>query len=170
PQFDFGMTFRSVQDDPTFGDPNDAPADAATLFTGIDFASFATASGDQGNDTFTDQTRVPSTVAAGNGADTFVDQTGHGSLSGPNSSTTWNITGINSGSYAGSGAGGSFTGFENLSGGSAPDAFQFGGQGSVTHTPGGSGAGNTLDYSNYPGPVNFASRTRIVPRGLGTGF
>jgi hypothetical protein len=170
PQFDFTLTFRSVQDDPKFGDPSDTSADAADLFTVIDFASFATASGDQGNDTFTNQTSVPSAVAAGNGADTLVDQTGHGSLSGPASATTWNITAVNAGSYAGAGASGSFTGFENLSGGSAPDTFQFSGQGSVTFINAGSGAGNTLDYSNYPGAVNYALRTRIIPGGPGTGF
>jgi hypothetical protein len=167
PQFDFVMTFRSVQDDPKFGDSSDAPADAADLFTGIDFASFSTFSGDQGNDSFTNQTRVHSTVTAGNGADSFVDQSGHGSLSGPASSTTWQITGVNSGSYAGAGASGSFTGFENLSGGSAADTFQFSGQGTVTSIAGGGGAGNTLDYSNYPGPVNYSLRTRIIPTGTG---
>src|SRR5207253_198458 len=64
----------------------------------------------------------------------------------------------------------SFTGFENLNGGSASDTFQFTGQGTVTNIHGGSGAGNTLDYSNFPGPVDFSSRRRIVPGPTGPIF
>jgi hypothetical protein len=80
-------------------------------------------------------------------------------LVGPNLSSTWMITGANSGSVGAF----SFSSVENLTGGSAADMFKFTSTGSLTGTvDGGSGGTDTLDYSADGGAaatVNLATHT-----------
>lgn len=67
-------------------------------------------------------------------------------LVGANTSNTWSITGLNSGNLNGTFA---FTGFVNLTGGTAPDTFRFSNAAGVTGQIDGQASTNTLDYSAY---------------------
>jgi hypothetical protein len=65
-------------------------------------------------------------------------------LVGPDSSSTWNITGSNAGTVNGTCT---FSGVANLTGGSGDDSFVFGPGGGVTGMIDGGAGSNTLDYS-----------------------
>jgi hypothetical protein len=102
-----------------------------------------------GNDTVNVQTTSGNLVVNGQG--------GTNTLVGPNASEAWNLTGTNSGTVAGV----SFSGFENLTGGTGNDLFVFSnGQGVTGTITGGSGT-NELDYAAYTTAVtvNLASHT-----------
>ncbi|MDB5357607.1 MAG: hypothetical protein JWN24_4060 [Phycisphaerales bacterium] len=75
----------------------------------------------------------------------FVGSAGSDSLIGPDATTTWAITGANSGSVAGN----TFSSFENLIGGSGDDTFALYDGGSLSGKVDGMGGNNTLDYSYY---------------------
>jgi fibronectin-binding autotransporter adhesin len=75
------------------------------------------------------------TIIAGSGADTF------------------NLTGMNSGSLTGVTT---YTGIQNLTGGSSTNDFVFSNNGGVTGMIAGTGSsGNTIDYSAYTAPVTL---------------
>jgi hypothetical protein len=78
-------------------------------------------------------------------------------LVGPNATTTWMITGSNSGTVAGV----AFSSIENLTGGSGNDTFVFSGNGNVTGPVKGGGGTNTIDVSGYTSAstVNLQTRT-----------
>jgi hypothetical protein len=77
-------------------------------------------------------------------------------LIGPNAPTTWTISGTNAGSVGGI----AFTGFENLTGGSAADTFAFTGTGNVTGNVNGGGGANVLDLSGYSSPATLNLQTK----------
>ena len=88
--------------------------------------------------------------------------TGSGSdtLFGMNADATWTIDTTNS--YASGGSSMTFSGVENLSGGSGADTFKLVGTASVSgNVAGGLGIGDTLDYSAYTAAalVNFPAGT-----------
>jgi PKD domain len=71
---------------------------------------------------------------------------GSDSLAGPDQANTWDLTGANAGTLNSTT---SFTGIENLTGGSAAEVFAFtNGTAAVTGNIDGGGGANTLDYSN----------------------
>jgi hypothetical protein len=106
----------------------------------INFTSFSVSTlsvtGGTGNDTFT-LTGAPAisgvTVNGGGGANT---------LTGPNTANTWSITGSNTGTLSG---GYSFSNFQNLTGGTANDAFNFSNGASLSGTVSGGGGIDTLN-------------------------
>ncbi len=67
-------------------------------------------------------------------------------LIGANTTNTWSITGLNAGNINGTFV---FTGFANLTGGTAPDTFKFNDAAGVTGVIDGQGSTNALDYSAY---------------------
>jgi Ca2+-binding RTX toxin-like protein len=71
-------------------------------------------------------------------------------ITGPNSSNTWNITASNKGNIAGIG---SFTDVENLTGGTNNDAFVFDDGAAVAGIIDGNGGVNRLDFSAYVASV-----------------
>ena len=87
-------------------------------------------------------------------------------LIGPNSTNTWSITAVNGGTVGSF----SFSGIENLTGGSGLDVFVFGAGKSVSGKINGGGGGNDwLDYAAYTTPVtvNLAAGTAT---GVGGGI
>jgi hypothetical protein len=91
------------------------------------------------------------------------------SLTGPTSAETWHVTGINSGDIQGLVT--SFTGIQNLTGGTGADSFVFSdGAGVAGTVDGGGGAGkNTLDYHRYSTPITVNLHTDAAT-GIGGGF
>ena len=85
----------------------------------------------------------------------FVGSAGSDTLAGPNSATTWNITGSDAESVGGD----TFSSFENLAGGSAADTFAFQPGGSLSGNIDGGGGANTLDDSALAGPVTVNLQT-----------
>src|SRR5208283_4828638 len=88
----------------------------------------------------------------------FVGNGTTSTLVGPNAATTWTITAANAGT-AGSTP---FSGFANLTGGTANDSFVFQGSGSVSGSVNGGGGTNSLDVSGYttaPATVNLQAKT-----------
>src|SRR5262249_8491533 len=70
-------------------------------------------------------------------------------LVGPDTPSTWNLTGCTSGSVTGL----TFSGFQDLTGGAAADTFVFQPGGSISGTVDGGGGSNALDYSHYVGDI-----------------
>jgi Ca2+-binding RTX toxin-like protein len=70
-------------------------------------------------------------------------------LIGPNTSTTWILTGADSGTVNAV----TFRGFQNLIGGTAADTFVLQAGGSVSGSVDGGGGTNALDYSHYKGDI-----------------
>ena len=100
-------------------------------------------------------TQVTLTLEGGAGVNTLV---------GPDVASTWNLTGSNSGTIGKV----SFSGFTNLTGGTAADTFKFA-SGGVSGTIDGGGGVNTLDYSGNGGTavsVNLASSTATKTGGF----
>lgn len=85
--------------------------------------------------------------------------TGTNTLSGPNLTSTWNVSSPNAGTVGRVG----FSGFQNLVGGSGKDTFKFSGSGSISGTIVGGGGTNTLDYSGLTGPVTVNLQTLSAP-------
>jgi hypothetical protein len=86
-------------------------------------------------------------------------------LIGPNSYTTWSLTGPNAGK-AGSI---SFSGIENLTGGTSTDIFKFAAGASLSGVLDGGAGANTLDYSAYGSPVTVNLQTQTATA-IGSGF
>ena len=87
----------------------------------------------------------------------FIGGSGSNAIVGPNSDTVWDLTGLNMVSVNGL----SFSGFQNITGGSGADRFVFETGGGVTGSIDGGGGNNTLDYSPYVGDI-------VVDLALGT--
>jgi Ca2+-binding RTX toxin-like protein len=81
-------------------------------------------------------------------------------LVGPNGANTWNITGTNAGSLNGTL---SYSGFENLTGGTAGDTFKFNPGAQVTGLLDGQAGTDKLDYSLYGSPVAVNLQARTAP-------
>jgi hypothetical protein len=86
---------------------------------------------------------------------TFTGGTGNNTLVGPNAAETWNLTGANAGKFGTV----SFTGVQNLVGGSASDVFKFGAKGSLSGSLSGGGGGDWLDYSGLTAAVTVNLQT-----------
>jgi hypothetical protein len=165
--FGFGGTNALVLDDQANAANNTCSLTSSTMTrTGVATISYASVSslvlnGGSGTDTY----NVNGTAAglhlalnAGKGNDTFHVNattasssvsvncgTGNDTLAGPNVASTWNITGANAGTVGNV----TFSGVENLTGGTASDTFKFGaGKGVTGRIDGGAGT-DTLDYSAY---------------------
>jgi hypothetical protein len=114
------------------------------------FSSFANLTGGTGNDTFTIGTTggVTGLIDGGAGTNTLV---------GSSQTTTWTISGSNSGMMGSI----SFADMANLKGGTGSDTFAFQGGGSVSGTVNGGGGTDTLDLSDSASTatVNLASKT-----------
>ena len=105
-------------------------------------------------------------TAAGviDGLETFVGGTGTNTLTGPNTSNTWNITGTDRGSIN---SVLSFTSFAKLVGGSSDDIFQVGGQ-SISGSIDGAAGRNELTLSGTSAADNVTIGAASVTRtGLG---
>jgi hypothetical protein len=140
-------------------------APATISYQQIDLSAL-TIKGGAGGNTFT-VANTPSnpanpitTLDVGNGTDTVVIQAASGllhanggsgldTLVGPNAANAWHITGSDSGTVGNV----TFSGIDNLTGGTGNDAFQFGPGGWVAGVVNGGGGVNTLDYSGDGGGV-----------------
>src|SRR5207248_11126759 len=93
-------------------------------------------------------------------------QAGNDRLTGPNATTVWTITGLNQGTV--SGVATTFTGVENLTGGSAADNFAFANGAGVTGTVDGGAGTDTIDYSAYTTTVavNLGTNTPTLTSSL----
>jgi hypothetical protein len=89
-------------------------------------------------------------------------------LIGPNTQTTWIISGTNAGSVGSI----TFSGFENLTGGTAGNTFDFSGAGSVAGNVNGGSSAAVLDVSAYSSPatVNLATKKATPIGGTWTNF
>jgi hypothetical protein len=85
-------------------------------------------------------------------------------LIGPNATTTWTISGTNARIVSGL----TFSGFENLTGGSAADTFAFTGAGSIRGSVNGGGGVNILDVSGYSSPATINLQTKKATPITGT--
>ena len=99
---------------------------------------------------------------------------GVNTLTAPNQTNTWNITGAGAGTIAGRTAI-SFTNVQNLIGGTGSDTFNFSNSFGVSGSVDGKGGANTLNYALYsasrPVTVNLANRSATninggVPNGI----
>ena len=110
---------------------------------------------------------VSLTIDAGGGDDTILlggldslfaasvtvnGEAGDDTLEGEDAASTWNITGANAGDIVGPAAV-SFTGTENLTGGSGDDRFVLAVGGSVSGAIDGGGGADALDYSTWTSAV-----------------
>jgi hypothetical protein len=86
------------------------------------------------------------------------------SLIGPNIATSWTISGTNAGTVGSL----PFSGFENLTGGSAADTFAFTGAGSISGNLNGGSGVNTLDVSGYSSPATINLQTKKATPIAGT--
>jgi hypothetical protein len=134
-------------------------APASISYKQADTSSPVTIDGGAGADTFTVASLPFQAVDLNTGAgnDTVVLQTASGglvvdgqggtnTLVGPSASVTWIIAGDNAGNIAGVAT---FTGVEDLTGGSANDTFKLSNGKGVVGVINGGGGVNTLDYSSY---------------------
>jgi autotransporter-associated beta strand protein len=170
-----------------------------TLTGGISFSGFQNLTGGAGPDTFAlaDGARVDGTLNGGGGVNTldesaylapvtvnlststatglglpfaniqsFLGGTGTNILIGQNVATTWNITSANTGTLTG---GMSFTGFQNLTGGSAADTFAFSDGAGIDGNLDGGGGSNTLNEAAYTTPVTVDLQARTAT-GVGGTF
>ena len=137
-------------------------APAAINYEQVNGTSPVTIDGGSGGNSFTAYGSPTHTIAvnSGSGDDTVNMQASGGNLTvngqggtntlvGANANSTWTITGTNSGMY-GSAA---FSSFQNLTGGTGLDVFQFAPGGAVTGPINGGGGGDWLDYSRYTAAV-----------------
>ncbi len=113
---------------------------------------------------------ITSVLGSFSGADTLI---------GRNQPTSWTLTALNAGQIAGSGQGGlSFSGFENLEGGTATDTFTFLNAGGISGDlnggsgftfPAGTPSVDTLDYSRRSTGVVVDLSRGLIP-GVGQAF
>jgi hypothetical protein len=92
----------------------------------------------------------------------FIGGAATNTLTGPNGDTTWNINTPNAGTFTVTGGGTfTFSAFQNLTGGSGADAFDFANGARVDGNIDGGGGSNTFDESAYSTPVtvNLAAAT-----------
>jgi hypothetical protein len=85
-------------------------------------------------------------------------------LIGPDTASTWTISGTDSGTVNNDG----FTAFQSLTGGAANDTFAFQQNGSISSSIDGGGGTNTLDYSQYTGDITVdlsLNEASLVNRG-----
>ena len=106
----------------------------------------------QGNDAFIVSALGTIPLALG-------DAGGVDSLTGPDAATTWTITGADAGNL---GPAATFTGVENLVGGSGDDVFVFADGAGVSGAIAGGAGTNTLDYSAYATGVYVNLQTGIA--------
>jgi hypothetical protein len=85
----------------------------------------------------------------------FVGTDTSDTLVGANATSTWSITGANTGTVGSY----SFAGFANLTGGTGNDTFKFAAGGSESGAVNGQGGTNTLDLSGYGSPVTVNLQT-----------
>ena len=79
-------------------------------------------------------------------------------VNGQNVDTTWDVTGLNAFTVAGI----NYNGFENITGGSAADTFNFETAGSLTGSLNGGSGGNTLSYSGRSASVSVNLQTGVA--------
>jgi hypothetical protein len=115
------------------------PANQTFTFDNGQYSS-VTVSASDGTTTVNIQGSTPSVPV------TLSAQAGTNVLTGPDIDNTWRITGTNAGTLNTTI---SFSGFQNLTGGSGADTFIFSNGAQVTGTIDGGGGTNTLDYSAY---------------------
>jgi len=89
----------------------------------------------------------------------FIGSSSSNTLTGPNTTNAWAITGTNSGNINSSAF--TFSAFENLTGGTMNDTFAFSSGASIAGVINGGAGTNSLDYSAYAMPVsvNIAADT-----------
>jgi hypothetical protein len=116
----------------------------AAIQYGVGDTSSATIRTGAGGSTFSVLAALVPTTLTGNSS-------GTNNLVGPNSSTTWQINGINAGSLASASFAAPviFSGFQNLMGGTGTDAFILADGQGVTGVISGAGSGDWLDESAY---------------------
>jgi hypothetical protein len=85
----------------------------------------------------------------------FLGGSGNNTLVGPNANENWTISGANAGKVGTV----SFSGVQNLVGGSASDVFKFGASGSLAGSLNGGGGGDWLDYSGLATAVGVNLKT-----------
>ena len=88
-----------------------------------------------------------------------IGSSGVDSLTGPNGSTTWNVTGNNAGNINGTF---SFTAFANLSSGAGANDFVLSNGASLTGKINGTAGAATLDYSSFTSDVSVNLQTNVV--------
>jgi hypothetical protein len=100
----------------------------------------------------------PTGVGVAFGIQHYIGGGATNTLVGPNVATTWNVTAQNAGNLNG---GVSFSGFQNLTGGTANDTFVLSDGAGVDGNIDGGGGSNSLDESAYSTPVtvNLAAST-----------
>jgi hypothetical protein len=113
------------------------------LVSALLFSSIQNLTGGTGSNTF-------NLDAGGSLSGTLTGGGGTNTLVGPNTTNTWSISGTNAGNLDGIIA---FTSVQNLTGGTALDAFIFGAGAGVTGKIDGGGGGDWLDYAAYTTPV-----------------
>jgi hypothetical protein len=134
---------------------------AGEIIAGAGVSALTVDGGAQGNDysIASSSTGIETILNAGNGNDTvqLADAAtlqslltvrggaGTNTLVGPDTASTWNITGANSGGVGAV----AFNNMQDLTGGNGPDIFKFGVNGKVAALNGG-GGGDWLDYSSLP--------------------
>ncbi len=117
--------------------------------------------GGQSDDSLTGNAAGNTIFLAGPGNDTIIGAGGTNTLVGTNAASTWNITAQNSGTLTFAAGTTTFSGVQNLTGGSAADDFVFADGAGVDGNINGGGGSDTLDYSAYSTPVtvNLATAT-----------
>jgi hypothetical protein len=131
----------------------------------VQVAGGSPATGQSGGNTFTIQSApVALSISGGTGNDGFIFTNtaplganvslagggGNDTLQGPNTANTWQISAANAGTLDRTV---SFSGMQNLLGGTANDTFGFQTGGSLSGTLKGGGGNDTLDYSAYRGDI-----------------
>jgi hypothetical protein len=122
----------------------------------VSFTSVQNLTGGAANDTFAFQT-------GGNLSGSINGSGGINTLIGPDSGSTFRITGTNAGTMGSIG----FSSIQNLVGGAGNDAFAFGTFGSLSGKIDGAGGTNTLDYSAYVGNVAVDMPLKIATGVIG---
>jgi len=160
------------------------------LSTGVTFAGFENLTGGIANDTFafTAGAAVTGTVNGSGGADTvdysavttavtvnlqtsfpgvetFVGGSAMDTLIGANTSNSWILNGVNTGTIN---AATNYASFENLTGGTSPDSFVFFPGGSVTGVLNAAGGADSLDYTLQAAnvTVNLLAGTASLTGGI----
>ncbi|HSW94465.1 MAG TPA: hypothetical protein VLJ15_08975 [Gammaproteobacteria bacterium] len=96
----------------------------------------------------------------------FTGNGSNGTLTGPNGTQTWNVTGSSSGTVGGS----TFVSFGNLTGGTGNDSFIFGNGNSISGSLNGGAGTNSLDLSAVVSPASVNLQTATVTGIIGTTF
>jgi acrosin len=132
---------------------------ASPIYLNLDPGSSMQVLGGSGGNTFNVQGLLAGTTLSLSGG------SGTNTLQGPNSDTTWQITGSNAGSFTG---GVSFTAMQNLVGGAGADTFVFADGAGVSGNIDGGGGTNTLDYSAYASSNVLVNLQTAFATGVGS--